>query len=704
MNPYPLLEWIKANGATVVGGWGSEEATADYCEYQSRSSSAPPEGQDSRRDASSGSSADLDTGSSDPRPSPVAKTPPPPDGARGALAGQEAYYHCRGSDGGAGSIASSDAWRAVLPPPARFLHSFSEWTRENGRVTPLSCEEDPATDPATSHPTQPGSGEAEDLLANPNFEASPQADGDLRAGIVDERLIATLQAIVKKHRIYVNVFKTGHTFGPGFPEGPTIPIGYGDAGGYPNTHYFGRAVDIWEVDGAPILGCGSDPAVVDVGRMLAGIPPQQRPDVIIGPSAWNEALGYGREAGWILDEDQVALHEDHLHLGFDSAEGTSNTVSQAPGVQEDNGGSKHDEACSGGLRGRPGASSGEHGSGYREYPEIHADPKKNATPNAAGRPAANGNRPGRITSTHNRQRVALKSPGRVVHPQEAPERRSTTSPEPGPEKPVREKPEETGPVAKPNNPQKQKAKESAPRPAPAVGETDDPEPGKPANEKPEKPKPEKPEPEEPEPSPAETVGYGSILPIAFHDRDGDGVRDADEELLAGWTATLIPVGSAGEPATGETGTPFGRLMAGNYVVTVEPASGFTATSPLAEARVNLEAQENRPVDFGFVKPADVTLLLCGDGSSPCADEGGPKSFWKVWLLDAEKATVASGITDPNGRYRFDGLRPGSYTLLAEKLGRASPKWRVETSLVIEEGNSLLRDLAVPQRVAEPSVF
>jgi hypothetical protein len=122
----------------------------------------------------------------------------------------------------------------------------------------------------------------------------------------------------------VNAFKEGHYFVPGVPDGPRIPEGYGRAGGLPNTHYFGRAADIWWVDGKPVEGNVMDPAVVDVGRILASIPPQRRPDQIIGPRRWTETLDYGRERGWILDSDQVELHEDHIHLGYMDKEGTRN--------------------------------------------------------------------------------------------------------------------------------------------------------------------------------------------------------------------------------------------------------------------------------------------------------------------------------------------------------------------------------------------
>ncbi len=169
-----------------------------------------------------------------------------------------------------------------------------------------------------------GSGEVRKLLEEPNFGASPEAAGDLRAGIVDERLVVALRTITEEHRVCVNAFKEGHYFVPGVPDGPRIPEGYGRAGGLPNTHYYGRAADIWWVDGKPVEGNATDPDVVDVGRVLADIPPRRRPDQIIGPQKWTKALGYERAEGWILDSDQLELHENHIHLGYMDREGTRN--------------------------------------------------------------------------------------------------------------------------------------------------------------------------------------------------------------------------------------------------------------------------------------------------------------------------------------------------------------------------------------------
>lgn len=163
------------------------------------------------------------------------------------------------------------------------------------------------------------------LLRDPDFGASSEAAEDLRGGVVDPRLAETLRTVTEKHRICVDVFKEGHFFIQGVEDGPRIPDGYGEAGGLPNTHYFGRAADIRYVDGEPVEGNGASRPVLDIGGILASLPAGQRPDQIIGPEEWTRELGFGYEEGWILDQDQIDLHDDHIHLGYTKVRGTSNT-------------------------------------------------------------------------------------------------------------------------------------------------------------------------------------------------------------------------------------------------------------------------------------------------------------------------------------------------------------------------------------------
>jgi hypothetical protein len=171
----------------------------------------------------------------------------------------------------------------------------------------------------------PASSQAQKLLNRPNFGATSKAAEDLEDGIVDERLVATLLTVTEEHSVCVRSFKEGHRILPGVEDGPRIPEGYGNAGGEINTHYFGRAADIFWVDGKRVQGNGTDPAVLDVGRTLAGIPPDRRPDEIIGPPGWTRSLSYPRAAGWVVSPALLDLHRDHLHIGYGKKTGTYNT-------------------------------------------------------------------------------------------------------------------------------------------------------------------------------------------------------------------------------------------------------------------------------------------------------------------------------------------------------------------------------------------
>ena len=176
--------------------------------------------------------------------------------------------------------------------------------------------------PSTGEDTAQGSTEVRKLRQSPNFGATPQAVRDLEKGVVDQRLLAALRVLTKEHRICVQTFKEGHYFLPGVPDSPRIPEGYGRAGGLPNTHYFGRAADVWWVDGKPVEGNATAPGILEVGKILASIPPERRPDQIIGPPRWTKVLGYRRPGGWVVASDQLKLHRDHIHIGYTDESGS----------------------------------------------------------------------------------------------------------------------------------------------------------------------------------------------------------------------------------------------------------------------------------------------------------------------------------------------------------------------------------------------
>ncbi len=152
----------------------------------------------------------------------------------------------------------------------------------------------------------------EQLIHNPNFKPSANAQTDIESGQVDARIVRTLLTLTEKHTINVSLIKTGHPLGPRTP------------GGYPNSHFYYRAVDITAVDGISIQEHGGDPAILDVGRILRGIPPQERPDHIFGPQEWHTALRYPASTGFRSDPFHNSIHVDHIHLSFETENGTEN--------------------------------------------------------------------------------------------------------------------------------------------------------------------------------------------------------------------------------------------------------------------------------------------------------------------------------------------------------------------------------------------
>lgn len=78
-----------------------------------------------------------------------------------------------------------------------------------------------------------------DLLASSSVDLSSAAAGDLRAGIVDSRLVALLQWVAQRHSIAVSEFRTGH----GKYVAGTSKI---------SNNWFGRATTITWIDGRAV--------------------------------------------------------------------------------------------------------------------------------------------------------------------------------------------------------------------------------------------------------------------------------------------------------------------------------------------------------------------------------------------------------------------------------------------------------------------
>ncbi len=129
-----------------------------------------------------------------------------------------------------------------------------------------------------------------DLLRNPRITLTSNARADLEAGVVDRRLVVLLDVLSRRHTLGISVFKTGHSK-------------YTRSGNV-SLHYYGRAADIFFVDGLPVSASNraARSLVTDVARLDGPLTPAE-----VG-HPFSEILF----PGGFSDAD----HRDHLHMGF----------------------------------------------------------------------------------------------------------------------------------------------------------------------------------------------------------------------------------------------------------------------------------------------------------------------------------------------------------------------------------------------------
>ena len=151
---------------------------------------------------------------------------------------------------------------------------------------------EPLLDELRNDTDAPLSAEATGVLNNTNIDLPDTAREDVRRGRVDMRLLVLLVDIAREHRVRVTVFAAGH---------PRNVFGREKV----SNHTEGRAVDIWSVDGAPVID----------SRQRGG------PLATFARSLLQKgATELG--APWDLDGSGNAafadtVHQDHLHIGFD---------------------------------------------------------------------------------------------------------------------------------------------------------------------------------------------------------------------------------------------------------------------------------------------------------------------------------------------------------------------------------------------------
>lgn len=133
---------------------------------------------------------------------------------------------------------------------------------------------------------------AEAVLALDTVVLPDSARWDVLAGTIDDRVLAVLAQLGAEHRLEVTTLATGH---------PRNVFGTDRV----SNHATGRAVDIWAVDGRPVVDQRdeSGPLAALARRLLdAGVTELGAPWDLDGPGGASFTN---------------AVHQDHLHIGFD---------------------------------------------------------------------------------------------------------------------------------------------------------------------------------------------------------------------------------------------------------------------------------------------------------------------------------------------------------------------------------------------------
>jgi len=185
--------------------------------------------------------------------------------------------------------------------------------------------------------------------------------------------------------------------------------------------------------------------------------------------------------------------------------------------------------------------------------------------------------------------------------------------------------------------------------------------------------------------------FGELPPASlsghiFEDKNDDGVRQNSEPLISNANVALFDVDGkqVGELKTDVNGFyKFSFLRPGTYRLVETTPAGFIdgkdragtilgKSVGIADSAADIISQIVLPsgrdgidYDFGELKPGSIAGQVIADTNGNCiidAPGDRPLAGVTIELLDAQRSVIRVTTTDSDGRYHFDGLLPGQYSV------------------------------------------
>ncbi|MBU3137183.1 carboxypeptidase regulatory-like domain-containing protein, partial [Clostridium gasigenes] len=181
----------------------------------------------------------------------------------------------------------------------------------------------------------------------------------------------------------------------------------------------------------------------------------------------------------------------------------------------------------------------------------------------------------------------------------------------------------------------------------------------------------------------EDVDFGFVKPATvgdtvWNDINGNGVQDAGEVGMPNVKVKIVD--GSGNIVTATTDSngkyKFENVVPGNYTVSVDETTlpaGMQKTYELDNTLDNnvsislIAGQIKEDVDFGFVKPATIGDTVWSDENGNGAQDAGEVGIpnVKVKIVDGS-GNVVTATTDSNGKYKFENVVPGNYTVSVDE--------------------------------------